>query len=128
MLNNKVFLLVLITCLPACDNDEPQRVNIIPIQVNADDPAMKDAVFGESLDQEALDSLSFEKEKKIKKDPQVFTVDIEGKRVFFPEQGWMSAQDFWVIYYDQPEKLPADLDFERLESLKEKTRAEEGVS
>jgi len=125
-LNNKVLLLVFISCLSACDNDEPQRVNVMDIHTDADDPAMKDFIFI-GAEQNPLDDSSVE-EIKVVQDPNKFTVDLDGKRVFFPEKGWLNAKDFWPIYYGQPEKLPANLDFELIEKLKEKTQTEEQLS
>lgn len=65
--------------------------------------------------------------KKIEK----LEIDLEGQRVLLPGDGWISAPEFWEIYYNQPQKLPGDIDFaklQQLELLTEASRAEaEGV-
>jgi len=44
-------------------------------------------------------------------------VDLEGRRVFLPNEGWLTADEFWRIYYEEPQRLPAGLDFEALIKL-----------
>ena len=127
VLNSKLFLLALILCLSACDNDEPQRARIIPIQTGVDDPAMNGTVVA-GLAQHQTEKVQADAEKKENLKPQEFTVDLKRKRVFFPDQGWLNAQEFWTIYYEQPEKLPADIDFELLEKFKQATRTLESDS
>lgn len=37
--------------------------------------------------------------------------DFAAKLAMVPGDGWVSAQDFWEIYYSQPQKLPGNIDF-----------------
>lgn len=56
-------------------------------------------------------------------EPEPLEFDFEQRRVRFPGLGWISAEDFWAIYLNQPEKLPADLDHMMLEQFRHATRA-----
>ena len=58
-------------------------------------------------------------------DPDVFTVDLENRRVFLPKQGWLDAAAFWDIYYNHPQDLPGEIDHEALEPLRSMTHATE---
>jgi len=44
-------------------------------------------------------------------------VDLETRQVYVPDVGWLSEADFWVLYHEEPEKLPGDIDFEALREL-----------
>ena len=50
--------------------------------------------------------------------PDTFTVDLENKRVFLLDKGWIEASEFWDIYYNHAEELPADIDHAALEKLR----------
>ncbi len=49
--------------------------------------------------------------------PSSMQVDLEGRRVFLPNEGWLTEDEFWRIYYEEPQRLPAGLDFEALKRL-----------
>jgi hypothetical protein len=44
-------------------------------------------------------------------------VDLERRLVYLPSEGWLNEDDFWDIYYNQPEKLPGTMDFDALGKL-----------
>ncbi len=46
-----------------------------------------------------------------------FQVDLVGRRVYLPRWGWLAEEHFWEIYYNVPQDLPPDLDFEALRRL-----------
>jgi hypothetical protein len=46
-----------------------------------------------------------------------FQVDVENNRVYLESTGWISTEEFWDIYYNDPAKLPGDLDHEELAKL-----------
>ncbi|MHC5112628.1 MAG: hypothetical protein ACYTHJ_22455 [Planctomycetota bacterium] len=48
-------------------------------------------------------------------------IDLERQRVLIPNEGWMSAADFWEIYYNEPQRLPGDIDFQKLLQLEKLT-------
>ena len=50
--------------------------------------------------------------------PSSMQVDLEGRRVFLPHEGWLTAEEFWRIYFDEPQRLPGDLDFEAVNQLR----------
>jgi len=47
-----------------------------------------------------------------------FKIDAAAKRVYLPETGWISVDEFWEIYMNQPDKLPADLDYTALDVIR----------
>lgn len=49
--------------------------------------------------------------------PSSMQVDLEGRRVFLPEEGWLTEDEFWRLYYEEPQRLPDGLDFEALRRL-----------
>ncbi len=49
--------------------------------------------------------------------PSSMTVDLEGHRVFLPNEGWLTEEEFWRIYYEEPQRLPGELDFGALHKL-----------
>jgi len=57
----------------------------------------------------------------IQKEPQKIIekskIDLSERRVFLPGDGWISAETFRDIYYNQPQKLPGDLDFDLVHQL-----------
>ena len=59
-------------------------------------------------------------------------IDLAGKRVFLPGDGWITSSAFWDIYYHFPHKLPGDIDFGLLHELEKLTGDErtlaQGVS
>lgn len=55
---------------------------------------------------------------------QELEIDIINRRVLIPETGWMDAREFWEIYFNQPEKLPAEIDFERLRQFEQVTETQ----
>lgn len=57
--------------------------------------------------------------KKIEK----LEIDVEGQRVLLPGDGWISAPEFWDIYYNYPHKLPGEIDFAKLQQLEILTEA-----
>ncbi len=85
-----------------------------PLHIVVDDPAM-DKLPAQAIQQ---NTSSGEEEKKLT-DPQEMTVDLGKHRVFLPGQGWLSVQNFWELYYQTPEKLPDEMDFQLIEHLKE---------
>ena len=44
-------------------------------------------------------------------------VDFETRQIFLPDTGWLSEDEFWNIYYNDPAKLPGNVDFEALQQL-----------
>lgn len=48
-------------------------------------------------------------------------IDLQGQRVLLPGDGWISAAEFWDIYYNHPQKLPGEIDFEMLQKLENLT-------
>lgn len=55
-------------------------------------------------------------------------IDLAAKLVRLPGEGWISAQAFWEIYYNQPQKLPGEIDFELVQALEAATRPEGGAA
>ena len=53
-----------------------------------------------------------------------FQVDVEHNQVYLESTGWITAADFWEIYYNDPVKLPGDIDHEELAKLSKPTGAE----
>ena len=45
-------------------------------------------------------------------------IDFEGRRVRLPGEGWISVPEFWDIYYNNPQKLQGEIDFAKLDQLK----------
>ncbi len=62
--------------------------------------------------------------KKIEK----LEIDVAGMRVLLPGDGWISATDFWDIYYNQPHRLPGEIDFDLLQELEHKSRVEKAFA
>lgn len=44
-------------------------------------------------------------------------VDFDRRMVYLPDQGWLSEDEFWNIYYNEPDKLPGEIDFDALVEL-----------
>jgi len=44
-------------------------------------------------------------------------VDLDRRMVYLPDQGWLNEDEFWNIYYNEPDKLPGDIDFDALLDL-----------
>ena len=49
--------------------------------------------------------------------PEESTVDLANRRVFLAGRGWLSAEEFTLIYNERPEILPDDLDLEAAHRL-----------
>jgi hypothetical protein len=47
-----------------------------------------------------------------------FKIDAAANRVYLPKTGWISVDEFWEIYMNQPDKLPADLDHAALDAIR----------
>ncbi len=122
-MNSKTVLLtVLLFCLVGCEEDVPQRARILPLQLDVEDPAMQ---LADKNKDELIEDEAGEKILYIREEPTQFSVDFAGQRVFLPDRGWVSTRRFWEIYYQQPEKLPGELDFELIEQLKKITPPEQ---
>jgi len=46
-------------------------------------------------------------------------IDLQTQRVQLPGEDWISAPEFWEIYYNEPHRLPGDIDFAKLQQLEE---------
>jgi hypothetical protein len=44
-------------------------------------------------------------------------VDTESRRIFLPNEGWLTAEAFWDIYYNHAERLPEGIDFDAVNRL-----------
>jgi len=44
-------------------------------------------------------------------------VDLENRLVFLPSTGWLSEDAFWDIYFNEPQKLPDNIDFDEIHKL-----------
>jgi len=44
-------------------------------------------------------------------------VDLENRLVFLPSLGWLSEDAFWDIYFNDPQKLPGNIDFDEIHKL-----------
>lgn len=44
-------------------------------------------------------------------------VDLEAHRIFLPSEGWLTADAFWDLYYNHPDRLPAGIDFDAVNQL-----------
>jgi len=56
--------------------------------------------------------------------PQKLEIDLPGKRVLFPGIGWITVNKFWDIYYNNPQQLPAEIDYEILHQLEDVVASE----
>jgi hypothetical protein len=100
-------LLVFALACTGCSKDTPSpRTRDLP------DPAMAPA----SPPAGAL-SIAVAPVSEPDSDPDAAVVDIAGQRVFFPEQGWLDGDAFLDIYYNRPEELPLDIDFQAVHEL-----------
>jgi len=50
-------------------------------------------------------------------EPASMIVDPESHRIFLPDEGWLTTEAFWDIYYHHPERLPGDIDFDAVNRL-----------
>lgn len=78
----------------------------------------------EEREDPAGQSARVEAESAVPTEPTQFTVDVEGRRVFLPEKGWLTSKEFWDIYYNRPDELPGDIDHQALHSLRVVDEAE----
>ena len=44
-------------------------------------------------------------------------IDPASRRVYLPTTGWLDEQQFWNVYFNEPEKLSVDIDFLALQSM-----------
>lgn len=47
-----------------------------------------------------------------------FKIDAAANRVYLPKTGWISVDEFWEIYMNHPDKLPADFDHAALDAIR----------
>jgi len=50
-------------------------------------------------------------------EPASMIVDVENRRIFLPDEGWLSAEAFWDFYYHHADRLPEDIDFDAVNRL-----------
>ena len=95
--------------LAACSS-EKQPVTTIQ---DVDDPAMAAYVAESSGDPDASPGDSADPAPDNSSDtvPTHSVVDLDQNRVFLPGRGWLSADEFALIYNERPEVLPGDLDY-----------------
>ena len=80
-------------------------------------PVVEASVALSPADNQQTDAQMPAKKVKVEK----LEIDLTGKRAFIPAEGWVSARAFWQIYFDQPEKLPGEIDFELLQQFEKVT-------
>jgi hypothetical protein len=80
-------------------------------------PAGETSVVTAPIENQAVTLQLPEKRVKLEK----LEIDLTTKRAFIPAEGWVSARTFWKIYFEQPEKLPGEIDFERLQQFEKVT-------
>lgn len=110
-----VVFCVLLSQLGACSEEPGSSLSETqPAVRDVPDPAMEQMHEVESRPTAALPSAP----PPPPADPVRFTVDLENRRVFLPEQGWLDATAFWDIYYNHPGDLPDEIDHGALEPLR----------
>ena len=84
-----------------------------PVEGSATDSISSSALISDKPDEPKV-SVPFKTVTKLE-------IDLEKKQVHIPGEGWIEAKEFWDIYYNQPQRLPGDIDFERLQKFEEIT-------
>lgn len=49
--------------------------------------------------------------------PDTVKVDVKNRLIFVPNLGWLNEDQFWDIYYNEPQKLPGTIDLTELNKL-----------
>ena len=44
-------------------------------------------------------------------------IDLEARRILLPNEGWLSPDAFWDLYYHHPERVPEGIDFAAINQL-----------
>lgn len=57
--------------------------------------------------------------------PTTIQYNDTGDQIFVPGTGWFDAGEFWDMYFNEPAKLPAELDFGALAALREQRQVGE---
>ncbi|MCP3869200.1 MAG: hypothetical protein GY703_14085 [Gammaproteobacteria bacterium] len=81
------------------------------------DPAMERKPLEKALDS-AVTQAPDPDPVPVETEPENFAVDGKRGRVFFPDRGWLSVDEFWEIYYNRPQDLPDDMNHESLEVIR----------
>jgi len=50
-------------------------------------------------------------------EPASMIVDLESHRIFLPDEGWLTAEAFWDLYYNHADRLPEGIDFDAVDRL-----------
>jgi len=50
-------------------------------------------------------------------EPASMIVDVENRRIFLPDEGWLSPEGFWDLYYHHADRLPGGIDFDAVNRL-----------
>ena len=96
-------------------------IAFLVVAVMAGCSSTEEAPVSEAPSEAPVSQIEVEKLEKLE-------IDVAGKRVRLPGEGWISAQAFWEIYYNQPQKLSGEIDFELLQALEAITRSEGGAA
>ena len=49
--------------------------------------------------------------------PSSVVIDLEARRILLPNEGWLSPDAFWDLYYHHPERVPEGIDFAAINQL-----------
>lgn len=104
--------------VPAPDGEAaPPRSALSMPESRADDPAMAmTAAQDDGADSSPAKELA-QAAQVAEPEPTAFTVDVEGRRVFVPREGWRSADEFRYLYENRPQDLPSDIDHDAMMGL-----------
>jgi len=111
-----VFVIVAAVQLAGCGKDTNPASGIRQV----DDPAMQTSAAMPTVSAPipvTHSQSSANDDMDSRPDPDKPFVDLDARRIYLPESGWLEGDDFLDLYLNRPEELPGDVDLYAVHEL-----------